>query len=223
MCCLLCVFAYDSAVSLLPSAALGVAKISIMNGADVTNQTALYPGVTVKPGAVLGVFTYAETGRTFPRHSITQVNLRFVALSSPRNAPPAHCALALHRAQWCSAPASPTLCQPQQHPSQALPSYTRQQRPQPPPARVGTTAPSGLASQHPSHTATVTARPAAPPPQAAPWHLRQHQSERPLQQPVPCTSLLLRQRMSLSRRSRGWCQLGATSGSTCATSHSCAC
>jgi hypothetical protein len=68
-----------SAVSLLPSAALGAAKISIMGGADVTNQTALYPGVTVKPGAVLGVFTYAEAGRTFPRHSITQVNLQLPA------------------------------------------------------------------------------------------------------------------------------------------------
>lgn len=63
-----------SAVTLLPSAAQGAAKISIMGGADVTNQTALYPGVTVKPGAVLGVFTYAEAGRTFPCHSITQVN-----------------------------------------------------------------------------------------------------------------------------------------------------
>jgi hypothetical protein len=63
-----------SGVSLLPSAALGAAKIRIMGGADVTNQTALYPGVTVKPGAVLGVFTYAEAGRTFPRNSITQVS-----------------------------------------------------------------------------------------------------------------------------------------------------
>lgn len=75
LCAALCVYVYGSAVSLLPSAALGAAKISIMGGADVTNQTALYPGVTVKPGAVLGVFTYAEAGRTFPRHSITQVNL----------------------------------------------------------------------------------------------------------------------------------------------------
>lgn len=44
-----------------------------MGGSDVTNQTALLPGVTVKPGAVLGVFTYAEAGRSFPRYSITQV------------------------------------------------------------------------------------------------------------------------------------------------------
>lgn len=63
-----------SDVSLLPSAALGAAKIKIMGGADVTNQTALYPGVTVKPGAVLGVFTYVEAGRTFPRNSTTQVS-----------------------------------------------------------------------------------------------------------------------------------------------------
>lgn len=60
---------------MLLSAALGAAKITIHNGADVTNQTALYPGVTVKPGAVLGVFTYAEAGRTFPRYSITQVRM----------------------------------------------------------------------------------------------------------------------------------------------------
>jgi hypothetical protein len=67
-------------VSLLPSAALGAAKITIQNGADVTNQTALYPGVTVKPGAVLGVFTYAEAGRTFPRYSITQVRMSWESL-----------------------------------------------------------------------------------------------------------------------------------------------
>lgn len=76
--CIACVCAAHvsgcSGVSLLPSAALGAAKIKIMGGADVTNQTALYPGVTVKPGAVLGVFTYAEAGRTFPRNSITQVS-----------------------------------------------------------------------------------------------------------------------------------------------------
>lgn len=46
-----------------------------MDGADVTNQTALYGGCVIKPGAVLGVFTFAEAGRSFPRFSITQARL----------------------------------------------------------------------------------------------------------------------------------------------------
>lgn len=43
-------------------------------GCDVTNQTALYAGVEVKPGAVVGVFTYAAQDRVFPAGSITQVS-----------------------------------------------------------------------------------------------------------------------------------------------------
>lgn len=59
----------------MPSTALGSSKIIIKGGSDVTNQTCLYPGVKVMPGACLGVFTYAEAGRTFPRDSIVQVSL----------------------------------------------------------------------------------------------------------------------------------------------------
>lgn len=52
---------------------MGSRNIIIKGGSDVTNQTCLYPGVTVMPGACLGVFTYAEAERTFPRDSIVQV------------------------------------------------------------------------------------------------------------------------------------------------------
>jgi hypothetical protein len=62
-----------SEVSLMPSTLMGSRKISIKGGSDVTNQTCLYPGVTVMPGACLGVFTYAEAERTFPRDCIVQV------------------------------------------------------------------------------------------------------------------------------------------------------
>jgi hypothetical protein len=41
---------------------------------DVTNQTVLYPGVEVQPGAVVGVFTYAPQDKCFAANSITQVN-----------------------------------------------------------------------------------------------------------------------------------------------------
>lgn len=63
-----------SEVSMLPSTVMGSRKITIKGGADVTNQTCLHPGVTVMPGACLGVFTYAEAERTFPRDSIVQVS-----------------------------------------------------------------------------------------------------------------------------------------------------
>lgn len=57
----------------MPSTLMGSRKIMIKGGSDVTNQTCLYPGVTVMPGACLGVFTYAEAERTFPRDCIVQV------------------------------------------------------------------------------------------------------------------------------------------------------
>lgn len=58
---------------MMPSTVMGSRKITIQGGSDVTNQTCLYPGVTVRPGACLGVFTFAEAERTFPRDSIVQV------------------------------------------------------------------------------------------------------------------------------------------------------
>jgi len=58
---------------MMPSTVMGARKITIKGGSDVTNQTCLYPGVTVQPGACLGVFTYAEPERTFPRDCIVQV------------------------------------------------------------------------------------------------------------------------------------------------------
>jgi hypothetical protein len=47
--------------------------IVLRAGCDVTNQTVLYPGVTVDPGAVVGVFTYAPQDKHFAPNSITQV------------------------------------------------------------------------------------------------------------------------------------------------------
>lgn len=63
---------------MMPSTVMGSRKIVIKGGSDVTNQTCLYPGVTVMPGACLGVFTFAEAERTFPRNSIVQVCVPFV-------------------------------------------------------------------------------------------------------------------------------------------------
>jgi hypothetical protein len=71
--CACVVYVSCSEVSLMPSTVMGSCKIIIRGGSDVTNQTCLYPGVNVMPGACLGVFTYAEAERTFPRDSIVQV------------------------------------------------------------------------------------------------------------------------------------------------------
>lgn len=67
----------------MPATVMGSRKIIIKGGSDVTNQTCLYPGVNVMPGACLGVFTYAEAERTFARDSIVQVwtGLRFCVLA----------------------------------------------------------------------------------------------------------------------------------------------
>lgn len=96
VCVVVCVPVCCSEVSLMPSTALGSRKIVIKGGSDVTNQTCLYPGVQVMPGACLGVFTYAEAERTFPRDSIVQV--------SPQIAPAAAstCTLLLERLACCA-------------------------------------------------------------------------------------------------------------------------
>jgi hypothetical protein len=58
---------------MFPATAAAVKPIKLHAACGVTNQTALYPGVQVKTGAVVGVLTYAAQDRTFAADSITQV------------------------------------------------------------------------------------------------------------------------------------------------------
>lgn len=60
---------------MFPVTSAAAKTIKLHPGCDVTNQTALFPGVQVKPKAVVGVLTYAAEDRTFLTGSITQVGI----------------------------------------------------------------------------------------------------------------------------------------------------